>query len=357
MQIAPRLTWDLIGDSVEPLDPRLLPLLEAIDSSTSLAGAVAECGVSYRAAWGLLRDYERKFGVALVLLERGRGASLTAAGKRLVAAQRTAARRLARAFPALVSDIGVERQSSRTASVDLRVAASHDLALVALRDAMPAERGLRLEISFTGSLQAIEDFAAARADVGGFHVPTAGCETLQLKPYLKWLRARRDRLIRFVDRDQGLILPRGNPKKVRSFRDIAAKKLRFVNRQPGSGTRLLIDQMLADADIESSAIDGYRAEEFTHAAVAATVASGGADVGLGLRAAATGYQLAFVPLVRERYFFAVRAKHLETPAVTRLIDVLRSPVLAKVMRELPGYDAAATGSVVGLDTLGVSVET
>jgi len=357
MQVAPRFAWDIVGDSVEPLDGRLLPLLEAVGTSASLAAAVAECGVSYRAAWGLLRDYERKFGAALVLLERGRGASLTAAGKRLVDAQILAARRLARVLPELVIDMGLDRVRSQSALLDLRVAASHDLALVALGEALPGETRLKLEVSFTGSLHAIQEFAAARADVAGFHVPIKGCETLQLKPFLKSLRVRRDRLIRFVDRDQGLILARGNPSKVRKFRDIATKKLRFVNRQRGSGTRLLVDQMMTDAGIDPTVIDGYRTEEFTHAAVAATVASGGADAGLGLRAAAAEYQLAFVPLVHERYFFAVRAKHLESPAIARLIEVLKSPVLARIVGHLAGYDAAASGSVVGLDALGASVET
>jgi molybdate transport repressor ModE-like protein len=352
MRIAPRFTWDLVGESVETLDGRLLPLLEAVANSTSLAAAVAECGMSYRAAWGLLRDYERKFGAALVLLERGRGASLTTAGKNLVAAQRTAARRLARILPELETDIGAARGNSEAAPIGLRLAASHDLALAALREALPTETGLKLDVSFTGSLQSIQEFAAARADVAGFHVPIAGCETLELKPYLKWLRASRDRLIQFVDRDQGLIVPRGNPKKVKKFRDIATKGLRFVNRQRGSGTRLLVDQMIADGGVDPTTIDGYRTEEFTHAAVAATVASGGADAGLGLRAAAAEYQLAFVPLVRERYFFAVRAKHLESPAVARLIEVLKSPVLARIVRHLAGYDMTAAGSVIGLDALG-----
>ena len=352
MRLTPRFAWDIEGDSVEPLDGRLLPLLEAVAGSASLAAAVTECGVSYRAAWGLLRQYEQKFGTALVLLERGRGASLTIAGKKLVGAQRAAVQRLDKVFPALVTEIGLHQPAGGVTPLELRLAASHDLALAALSEASSARTGLRLEVSFTGSLQAIREFAAARADIAGFHVPIAGCESLSLTPFVKWFRARRDRLIQFVDRDQGLILPRGNPKKVRSFRDIAAKKLRFVNRQRGSGTRLLIDQMLADGGIEPAVIEGYRTEEFTHAAVAATVASGGADAGLGLRAAAAEYHLGFVPLVRERYLFAVRAKHLESPAIGRLIEVLKSPVLSKIARQLKGYDTASAGSVMGLESLG-----
>ncbi len=199
--------------------------------------------------------------------------------------------------------------------LQLRVAASHDLALAALAELLPGQARLALDVSFMGSLSALREFVEERADVAGFHVPIAGCAILDRKPFLKWLRARRDRLVRFVDRDQGLILPRGNPAQVRHFRDIAAKAQRFVNRQRGSGTRLLIDQLIGESGVSYNAINGYRTEEFTHAAVAATVASGGADAGFGLRAAAAEYRLAFVPLVRERYFLAIRAKDAESAPI------------------------------------------
>src|SRR5213593_62425 len=99
MKLVPALAWTLEAESSEPLDPRLLPLLEAIGSSASLAAAVVLCGISYRAGWGLLRDYRRKLGAPLVRLERGRGAALAASGKRLIDAQAKATRRLARILP------------------------------------------------------------------------------------------------------------------------------------------------------------------------------------------------------------------------------------------------------------------
>jgi molybdate-binding protein len=191
-------------------------------------------------------------------------------------------------------------------------------------------------------------------NVAGFHVPIAGHPEWDRALFLRGLRARRDRLIRFVDRDQGLILPHGNPAQAKSFRDIAGQRLRFINRQPGSGTRLLIDQMIAHDKIDRSEITGYGNEEFTHRAVAATVASGGADAGFGLRAAAAEYRLAFVPLVRERYFLAVRAKAAETAAVMRLIQVLRSPVFVRIARGFAGYRANGAGSIVGLDAIGAT---
>jgi molybdate transport repressor ModE-like protein len=351
MRVAPTLTWTLAGDTVEAIDERLLPLLEGIATSATLASAVVGCGISYRAAWGLLRDYQRKLGAPLVLLERGRGASLTALGEQLLQAHNVAAQRLARILPALAIELGAEpRRREASPALRLRVAASHDLALLALADSLPAA-GIELELSVMGSLHALKEFAEGRADLAGFHVPIGRGATKERAPFLRWLSARRDKLIHFVDREQGLILPRGNPAQVKNLRDVASGNLRFVNRQRGSGTRLLIDAMIADEKLEASAIHGYGNEEFTHAAVAATVASGGADAGFGLRAAAAEYGLAFVPLLRERYFLAVRAKDAQGPAVARLIDALRSPAFVRQVRRLPGYHPAGAGSLSGLDAL------
>jgi len=356
MKVVPALILNLEGESVEALDARLLPLLQAVAASASLAAAVVECGISYRAAWGMLREYQRKLGEPLVLLERGRGASLSPSGERLIGVERAAIRRLQRILPGLAAEIGsAPRKEDPAATQPLRIAASHDLVLAALANALPAgSGGLSLELSFMGSLHALKEFVEGRADVAGFHVPIAGRLDWDRASIPRGLRARRDRLIRFADRDQGLILPRGNPMQVKSFRDIAGQRLRFINRQRGSGTRLLIDQMIAREEIDPSEIIGYGNEEFTHRAVAATVASEGANAGFGLRAAAAEYHLAFIPLVRERYFLAVRAKAVEKVAVARLIQALRSPVFVRIARGFPGYRAQAAGSIVGLDAIGAA---
>jgi len=358
MKIVPALRWTLEGESVEALDARLLPLLHAISGSASLAAAVVDYGISYRAAWGLLREYQRKLGAPLVLLERGRGASLTKTGEMLVGLDKAAARRLARILPGLGAAIGAGARSEEpVATVRLRVAASHDLLLAALASGLPAGSGLDLELSFMGSLHALREYAEGRADVAGFHVPLTGRPDQDRAVMLRGLRARRDRLLRFADRDQGLILPRRNPMRVRSFQDIAGQRLRFINRQRGSGTRVLIDHMIAGERIDPSAIIGYGNEEFTHRAVAATVASGGADAGFGLRAAAAEHRLAFIQLVRERYFLAVRATAVEKPAVARLVAALRSPLFARMARGFAGYRTDAAGSVVGLDAIGAAETT
>jgi molybdate transport repressor ModE-like protein len=351
MRLVPTFGWKLEGQRVDPVDERLLPLLESIAASTSLAAAVTERGISYRAAWGMLRDYERVLGGPLVQLQRGRGARLTPTGEALLRAQKAATQRLTRILPSLAIDVGPRpNDRNRAVPLRLRVAASHDLALAALVEGLPTAAGVELDLSVMGSLHALREFAEGRAEVAGFHVPI-GRADWDRAPFLRSLSVRRDRLIRFVDRDQGLILPHGNPARVRNFRDVVQRKLRFINRQRGSGTRLLIDRMIDDEKIEATALNGYGTEEFTHPAVAATVASGGADAGFGLRAAAAEYGLAFVPLVRERYFLAVRAKDVEKLPVTRVIAALQSPAFARIAKRLPGYNPAAAGSISGLDAL------
>ena len=351
MRLVPELTWVAEGDPPAPLDPRLLPLLEAIADTGSLTAAVARRKLSYRAAWGLLRSYQQRLGEPLVVLERGRGASLARTGERLVAADADARRRLTRIFERLALDLRSPADAKRVSAPPLAIAASHDLALAALRDRLNAGRRLKLEVSFMGSLDALLQFAAGRVEVAGFHAPLSPRSPGSEAPFLRSLRARTDRLIPFVDREQGLIVPRGNPAQVRDLRDIADRRLRFVNRQRGSGTRLLIDGLLAGDRIGTARIVGYENEEFTHAAVAATVASRGADAGFGLRAAAARYGLGFVPQVRERYWLAVRAAALDSVAITDLFRTLQGPVFARQVRRLPGYHLITAGGVTTIDAL------
>src|SRR5262249_31774585 len=162
-----------------------------------------------------------------------------------------------------------------------------------------------------------QQFDLGQVELAGFHVPVGGPRGGNMA-FRRHLRVRRDRLIRLFERQQGLMLPRGHPEHVRSFRDIPRKRLRFVHRPPGSGARRLMDRILTAAGLDREAGPGYVTEEFPHAAVAATVASGAADAGFGLRAAAAEHGLAFVQLARERYYFAARASALPTPAVERL---------------------------------------
>ena len=156
------------------------------------------------------------------------------------------------------------------------------------------------------------------------------------------------KLIHLAVRAQGIFINPGNPLGIAHIADLTRNDLRFVNRQAGSGTRMLLELILAQHDISPAQVNGFENTEFTHSAVAAFIASGMADVGFGVQTAAERFKLDFIPLVRERYFFAVNAETLEQPQMKELVSVLRSTEFRNVVNQLPGYDAADTGNILSL---------
>ena len=150
-------------------------------------------------------------------------------------------------------------------------------------------------------------------------------------------------LITFAHREQGLIVAKGNPHAIQSLDDLP--RLRYVNRQRGAGTRILLDYELKRREINPDQITGYDHEEYTHLAVAAAVATGIADCGLGVRSAAVALDLDFIPAGWERYDLAIPAEHLDHPGVAHLIEVLRSETFKGALRAQPGYDTRETGTL------------
>jgi molybdate transport repressor ModE-like protein len=329
----------------EALDARVIPLLRAVAREGSLYRAVAGLRVSYRHAWGLLGKAERATGQRLVVLERGRGARLSPLAEKLLAADDAASeslnRELAGTVASLNSALGGTRL--RAARERLVVHASHDYALLELRDEVAASGTFDLELRFRGSLECLADLSRKECDIAGFHAPRPADGPAALDPYRPWLKVRGMVLVRFASRRQGLMIAHGNPKGIRSLGDLARGGVHFVNRQTGSGTRLCFDRLLAEARIEPARISGYGTEEFTHAAVAATVASGMADAGFGIEAAAHRPGLDFVPLATERYFLAARESALSRPAAQSLLAMIASASFHRRLEGLPGYDVSGIG--------------
>jgi molybdate transport repressor ModE-like protein len=327
------------------LDGRLLPLLRAIAKTGSLNQAVASLRLSYRHAWGLLGKTERSLGQPLVILQRGRGAHLSALGEKLLVADDAATDVLDRGMAAALLGLNhVAAEPSRDRPMVIH--ASHDLALAELRDLLSASKITAVDLHFRGSLDCLASLARGECDVAGFHLPESSAGSAAFSPYRPLLKTRGLRLIRFANRRQGLMVARGNPKRLLTLADLAEKGARFVNRQPDSGTRLCFDRMLATARIRPAQINGYQTEEFTHAAVAATIASGMADAGFGIEAAAYQQGLGFVPLASERYFLAARQATLARPAAHALLAELKGAAFEKRIRALPGYEAPGIGEII-----------
>jgi putative molybdopterin biosynthesis protein len=347
-RLQPIVTWTLSERGQRPLGREFVPLLAAIAVHGSLAAAARALALSYRGAWGLIETAERATGAKFVVLERGRGAHLAAAGERLVAADAAARRLLAAHGAALRVPVRVAAHPVAPATA-LRIAASHDMALAALRGGWRTQHGV--EIDFHGSAESLALYVGGEVDLAGFHV-LPGDRLL-----LGMLRATRDVPLRFIRRSQGLIVTHGNPRRVRTLADVAARRLRFVNRQPGSGTRLLLDQLLASGGLRAADVDGYANEEFTHAAVAATIAAGKADAGIGLEAAAREFGLAYVPLAEEDYLFVCRRRVLRSPAIAAFRALLADATTRGAVARLPGYVLDAPGAVreIGRRTDGTSM--
>ena len=339
--------WSIDGPAGRSLGPRVVELLLRVAEQGSLAGACTASGVSYRHAWQLLREGESVFGQALLTMERGRGSQLTPLGERLVWAHRRVQARLSPTLDSLASELGMEIQkvlSQQTGG--LRIHASHGFAVQAMHEFM-TRAGLPHELKYCGSVEALESLANGQCDMAGFHLPVGEFEAAAIEHYRRWLDPAQ-RLIRLATRRQGLMTQPGNPKKIYDVADLTRPDVRFINRQAGSGTRFLLDQLLGQRGIAADTIRGYEQCEFTHAAVAAFVASGMADCGMGVEVPAREFKLQFIPLQLERYFLLCNADRLATPAAREAIHILRSPEYQQAVNALPGYQTDQTGTSLPL---------
>jgi molybdate-binding protein len=161
----------------------------------------------------------------------------------------------------------------------------------------------------------------------------------------RYLDADGDVLIHVVRREQGIMTAVGNPKKIRGIKDLTRKDVRFLNRQPGSGTRLISDAMFEEAGLDTRRVRGFGSEEFTHMAVAAMIASGAADAGFGIKAAAAQFGLGFIPVARENYWFAVDRELSTTAPVKELVSILTGRDYRRKVAALQGYDATDAGDM------------
>lgn len=339
----PDLVWNwTTPDALRRNDEgSLLAMLAAIAETGSVAQAARACGFSYRHAWGLVRTWEERLGQPLVDMARGRGSRLAPLGLRLVRLDARLKSRFAAQLAAAAEEVRRELEPFLAAEPErLRLHASHDPLLARLPETLrAADVGLVLHV--LGSSDALASLAAGRCDLAGFHCPSGPLGESVWQVYRQHLDARVHLLIRFARRSQGLMLAAGS--RLRTLPELTGDDVRFVNRQAGSGTRLLLDLLLAESGINPQEIQGYEVEEFTHAAVAATVASGAADAGLGVEAAARRFGLDFIPLVREDYYLAVRRDALMQPAVQTLQKLLASADWRSNQADLPGYDLRGAG--------------
>ena len=341
----------------------LFDLLQAVHEHGSIRHAATALGASYRHVWGSLKAWEDTLGEPLITWAKGQPARLTPFAERLLWAETRARTRMTPHIEALRAELGhVLAQALDGSQQVLTIFASHDLALPALRDLASQQHGLHIELRFAGSLDALRALGAGRCLVAGFHVPQLGAQggpgphssaaalfAQAMKPLLK---PGRHKLIGCLRRQQGLMVAPGNPLGIRGLAELVqsnAHPTRYLNRQSGSGTRLLMDHLLRQQGIPVASITGYdSAAEDSHVAVAAAIASGAADVGPGIEAAAARFGLEFIPLLSEDYFLVCLRDALDHPAVRLLRQALASPAWLAASAALPGYAPQRSGEVLSL---------
>ncbi|WP_460486889.1 substrate-binding domain-containing protein [Curvibacter fontanus] len=332
----------------------LLDLLHAVQESGSISAAARLLGLSYRHVWGELKRWENELGNELLIWEKGQAARLSEFGHKLLWAERQAQARLSPQIESLRADLERAYALAFDDSVHvLTLYASHDDALSALRTHAASQHQLHLDVRFMGSVDALRALNEGRCVMAGFHTAQQpGAGSLAEKTYKPLLKPGLHKIIGFARRSQGLMVARGNPLKLHSLQQLAGGGARFVNRALGTGTRVLLDEMLKQQRITPGRIKGYRHTEPSHAAVAQAIAAGQADAGLGIEAAARARGLDFVPLVQEDYHLVCLKSALDEPAVQALCTVLQDEDWLQQLQLLPGYQAAGRmGAVLAMSRL------
>lgn len=342
-----RSSWILECPDGSVIDlSEILTLLEAVDSTGTIADACRVCGVSYRHAWGVLRRAEGQFGCPLIETSRRRGSTLTPFAQQLIWANRRVNARLMPTLDSMASELQeeFERFVSGT-NQRLKLHASHGFAVEGLLQMANDQGLLPIELRYRSGSEALVALSQDECHLAGFQIAMGPFEARLLALHAGALDPDRHCLINLSTRQTGLIVQSGNPRGISGVADLARDGIRFVNRQHGSSTRSLVDCMIEQEGIDPRGVRGYETSEFTHMAIAAHVASGMADVGFGIETAAWRFGLAFIPLVKERYFFAAHRHEMANPAMQSLLQLLASDAYQAYMSQLVGYDASALGTV------------
>ncbi len=224
---------------------------------------------------------------------------------------------------------------------------SHDNTLDLLADQIKMTKGdIGISSSHVGSMGGLMAIRKGVCHMAGAHLLDTQDGSYNISYIKKYLPDEKVWVINLVMRDQGLIIPKGNPKGVTGIEDLKTKGFAFINRQPGSGTRILLDYKLKALQITPAEIKGYDNDEYTHMSVAVAVLSGRADAGLGIMAAARALDLDFIPVVTEEYDLIIPDRFYSTRKIQALLDTIQSRDFKKKVMALGGYDTGHTGRVV-----------
>jgi molybdate transport repressor ModE-like protein len=300
-------------------------LLRGVQQGRSLQSAADTLNISYRTLWNRLRAVEKSLGCSLLLSIKGHGSTLTDPAKTLLR---------------IVDDVekeydSINRSQEECFQMRLDGLENHEKkkwVICASNDPLLEEAVLQsnlFDLQTMGSGQSLEQLISGVANLAGFHVPDdESIQGVRERLSLQGIQA-----YPVMKRTQGLMVQKGNPLKILKLTDLARPEVRFINRQKGAGTRLLLDKLLESQQLPAKKIRGYSREEFTHSAVATAILAETADVGLGLKSVALEHGLDFISLGQETYFLAMTPQMVKRSAVSELIRYIR-----KSAHQVVGYE-------------------
>ncbi len=339
-------TWHFTNDRSPHSMRVLLSFLSEIQVSGTLATAAAHTGMSYRHAWNLIDKWSSFFGEPLVERQRGKGTRLTPLGDKLVWAEQHLKARLGPQLHNIAQELEMELASLLPhVPPSIRIHASHGFAIAKLREFLQREPDIGIDLRYMTNQASLDSLMAQECELAAIHLPHGVLRRRAAAAFKAWLDPEVFRVIGFVTREMGLMVKRGNPLGITGLDALRDPGITFVNRDHGSGTRALFEHLLAQEKIDGRAITGYQNVELTHAAVAAHVARGMADAGFGVGAAAVQFDLDFVHIITEDYFFICREPVLRSDAIKRLIGIISGPEYRRAVGALPGYAVSDAGVV------------
>ena len=354
MHISFGLRWFYGEKEKQSIEDGLLRLLEAIRNKGSLKRASEETRMSYRHAWGLIKKWETIFDSPLVTLQRGRnhGASLTSLGEKLLNAHQSLSDKFQSEYQTIGEQVSLSLQEEIKSDKGhtLKISASHGMAINFLNQLLQNNKNVKTEFDIHGSLESLRLLNQSNYDVAGFHYPLGDFSATLAPVYRQYLNPDKHELLLVATREQGIITDKNNSAKITTLEDLSGSAVKFINRQHESGTRTILDQLLASSNVSVKEINGYGNEEFTHVAVAAMIASGAANTGFGIKAAASQFGLNFIPVIREAYILAVN-KQTPTNIKSLLCKLLSSVEFKTTVNTYAGYDATNAGKKLNLERI------
>jgi putative molybdopterin biosynthesis protein len=222
---------------------------------------------------------------------------------------------------------------------------SHDITIDILAQYLAA-RNRRLTSANVGSMGGLVALSRGECHLTGSHLLDPESGEYNIKYVHQILANLPTKIIVLVGRQQGLMVAKGNPKQIISLEDLTRNDITYINRQSGAGTRVLLDYHLRLSSLSSESIKGYQNEEYTHLAIAAAIASGRADCGLGIEAASQALGLDFIPLYQERYDLIIPQSYYESQLLEPLFDILNDRDFQNTVANLPGYNIEQMGRVI-----------